>query len=300
MDRTKLAAVLTILPSLCLMATGQEQLEQRLDPIQPSTYQQLALAKPSAGRLVSATTPATPTNSPSSTEGLIRTIPVPSAKETPATRPFHSAALAIKASILGAGAELATPLSTSFNLRSGFSIINFGYPFSTDGVTYNSQLRLRSSQTTLDWFPTRHGFHISPGILHSRNNISSLATVPAGQNFSLGDQSYINSVGDPVNGTMTVVFPHNVSPMLLLGFGNVLPRNGRHFSVPFEFGAAYTGAPVINVNLTGSACATEGCFSFANNAEAQASLKQEIQTLNEDLKKIPVYPVLSLGLAYHF
>jgi hypothetical protein len=298
MDRIKLAAVLIVLPaSLCLMAVGQEQ---RLDPVQPSIHQQLALARPTTGRPLSTTAPGRSTSAPSSAEGLIRAIPVPSAKKTPYTRPFHSAALAIKASTLGAGAELATPLSRSFNLRSGFSIINFGYPFRTDGMTYNSQLRLHSSQTTLDWFPTRHGFHISPGILYSKNNISSIATVLAGQNFSLGDQSYINSVGDPVNGTMTVVFPHDVSPMLLLGVGNVLPRNGRHFSVPFEFGAAYTGAPVLNVNLIGSACTTQGCVSFANNAEAQASLKQEIQTLNEDLKRISVYPILSLGLAYHF
>lgn len=215
-------------------------------------------------------------------------------------RPFHSAAFAIKASTLGAGAELATPLSRNFNLRSGFNIVSFGYPLSTNGVTYSSQIHLRSSQTTLDWFPTRHGFHISPGILYSRNNVSSIATVPAGQSFSLAGQSYINSVGDPVNGTMTVVFPHNVSPMLLLGFGNVLPRNGRHFSVPVELGIAYTGTPVVNVNLIGLACTNQGCFSFADNPEAQASLKQEIRNLNEDLKRLPVYPILSLGLAYHF
>ncbi len=291
MDRIKFAALLIILPaSLCLVAVGQEQ---RLN------HQQLALATPVPNRLSLATSPDRSTSGPSSA-GLVRSIHVPSTRETSAIRPFHTAAFAIKASTLGAGAELATPLSRDFNLRSGFNIVNFGYPFSTDGVTYNSQLRLRSSQTTLDWFPTRHGFHISSGILYTKNNISSIASVPAGQNFSLGDQSYINSAGDPVHGTMTAVYPHNVSPMLLIGFGNVLPRNGRHFSVPFEVGVAYTGAPVINVNLIGSACTTQGCVSFANNAEAQASLKREIQTLNEDLKRIPVYPILSLGLAYHF
>jgi hypothetical protein len=297
MVRIKLAALLIILPaSFCFMAKAQEQ--RSADAAHPT---QLALLQPTDDRFPSGTGSFAPASGKSSGGGLVRTMPVPApVKEPTDTRPFHSAAIAIKASTLGAGAELATPLSRSFNLRSGFSLISFGYPFSTDGVTYNSQLRLHSSQTTLDWFPTRHGFNISPGILYSRNNVSSIATVPAGQNFSLGAQSYINSVGDPVHGTMTVAYPHNASPMLLLGFGNVLPRNGRHLSVPFEFGVAYTGAPVINVNLTGSACTTQGCLSFANNAEAQASLKQEIQTLNEDLKRLPVYPILSLGLAYHF
>jgi hypothetical protein len=300
MVRIKLAAVLIILPaSFCFMAKAQEQLSA--DSTGRAHPTQLALLQPTGGMFPLGTGSFGPASGPSSSGGLVRTMPAPApVKEPTDMRPFHSAAIAIKASTLGAGAELATPLSRSFNLRSGFSLISFGYPFTTDGVTYNSQLHLHSSQTTLDWFPTRHGFHISPGILYARNNASSIATVPAGQNFSLGDQSYINSLGDPVHGTMSVVYPHNVSPMLLLGVGNILPRNGRHLSVPFEFGVAYTGAPVINVNLTGSACTNDGCVSFANNAEAQASLKQEIQTLNEDLKRLPVYPILSLGLAYHF
>ena len=124
--------------------------------------------------------------------------------------------------------------------------------------------------------------------------------MPAGQNFSLGDQVFVNSVTDPVHGNMSLAYPRNFSPMLLLGFGNILPRSSRRLSIPVELGVAYTSAPTINVNLTGIACTNQGCTSFATNAEAQASLTQEIQKINEDLKKVPVYPILSLGVAYHF
>ena len=130
--------------------------------------------------------------------------------------------------------------------------------------------------------------------------LPSLKVTLACQSFELGSQSYLNSIDDPVTGSASVVFPRKYAPMLLLGFGNIIPRSGRHLSFPVEFGAAYTGAPQIDVTLSGTACAQEGCVNFAQNQEAQTNLKAEIYKLNEDLKRVPVYPIVSMGVAYHF
>ncbi|WP_353070856.1 hypothetical protein [Tunturiibacter gelidiferens] len=296
MLQRKLAALLILLPSsLSLTVTAQQQTPS--NPVAPS---QLALALPATASL-STEESHKPAFESSSAEGVIRITPAPQLeKELPSQRPFRTAAFGIKANTLGAGAELATPLFGRFNLRSGVNFLAFAYPFGIDGVNYNANLHFKSSQSTLDWFPGGHAFHISPGILYSKNTVSSAATVPAGQNFTLGDQSFINSVGDPVHGNMSLAYPRTLSPMLLLGFGNILPRNSRRLSVPMEFGVAYTGAATINVNLTGTACTNDGCTSFGGNSEVQASLTQEIHKINEDLKKVPVYPILSLGVAYHF
>ena len=67
-----------------------------------------------------------------------------------------------------------------------------------------------------------------------------------------------------------------------------------------ELGAAYTGAPVISVTLKGTACSQQGCQSFAQNQQAQASVQLEVYKLNEDLKRLPVYPIVSMGVAYRF
>jgi hypothetical protein len=303
MRRIKLAALLIMLPtSFCFIAAAQEQLSA--DPARTAPLAQPALLHP-AGNTLASMEPEKEfreaNNVSPKANGLIRSVPVPPAKKKlPTMRPFRTAAFGIKANTLGAGVELATPLSQNLNLRSGYNVFALGYPFGVDGMNYNAQFHLRSSQATLDWFPMHGGFHISPGILHAQNAISAIATAPVGQNFSLGDQTYRNSVADPVKGTMSVVYPRSFSPLLLLGFGNILPRSSRHLSIPFEAGVAYTGAPTINVNLTGTACTSDGCASFTNNAEAQASLQQEIRKINEDMKKVPVYPILSLGLAYHF
>jgi len=227
-------------------------------------------------------------------------VSTPPNRDIPGPHPFSAIAIGLKGNTLGIGFEAATPLARRFNLRAGFNLIRFGYTFNIDGVTYASQLHLGSGTASIDWFPTRHGFHISPGIMYARNTMSAVSSVPPGQYFELGSQGYTNSIDDPLNGTARVVFPRNVSPMLTLGFGNMIPHTGRHFSFPFEFGVAYTGAATIDMTLNGTACTYDGCFTFAENQDAQQSLREEIAKLNEKLKRVPIYPIASFGVAYRF
>jgi len=236
-----------------------------------------------------------------STSEYVRAVRVPSAVSGPLTemRPFRTYAIGFKADTLGAGIEIATPLAGSFNLRSSFNFFAFDDPFSIDGINYDARLHLQSSETVLDWFVGKN-LHISPGLLYVKNSLSAPASVGPGQSFVLGTQTFINSVDDPVKGTSSVVFPRKFAPLLLLGYGNILPRSGRHLSFPLEIGVAYTGAPVIAVSLNGTACTNEGCVNFVGNQEAQTYLKQEVHNLNEDLKRYPVFPIVSLGVSYRF
>jgi hypothetical protein len=246
--------------------------------------------------------PAPSPGEPSSTSEYVRPIPTHRAPTIPVdVRPFHSIAIGFKADTLGLGVELATPMTYKINLRSSMNFLAFDAPFSIHGVDYDARLHLKSSETTVDWFPRAEGgFHISPGFLYAKNTMSAPVSVAPGQTFVLGTQTFLNSVDDPMRGTSSVVYARSFSPMLLLGYGNIIPRSYKHFSVPFEFGAAYTGAPQINVTLNGTACTTDGCVNFAGNTQAQAYVTQEVHKLNEDLKRFPVIPILSIGVAYHF
>jgi hypothetical protein len=229
----------------------------------------------------------------------VRTVPSHRAPTIgPELRPFRSWAIGFRASTLGAGVEFATPLAGRINLRSSFNFFAFDDPFSIDGVNYDARLHLQASQTTLDWFVGK--FHISPGFLYVKNRMAAPAFVGPGQTFVLGTQTFLNSVDDPVTGSSSVIFPRTFAPLLLLGYGNLLPRSGEHLSLPIEVGVAYTGAAQINVALNGTACVTDGCVNFSQNADAQKFLKQEVQILNEGLKHYPVFPIVSLGLAYRF
>jgi len=167
-------------------------------------------------------------------------------------------------------------------------------------VNYNAEMDFRSGQLHLDWFPWHNGFHISPGFLYFRHTISAIATVAPGQPFQLNDQPFINSVNDPVHGTAAVLIPHKVAPMLTLGFGNLLPRSGRHISVPFEIGVAYIGQTRVKVALSGTACTTDGCVNMATDPSTQNDLSAEVSNINDDLSSFPIYPIVSLGFAWRF
>lgn len=227
-------------------------------------------------------------------------LPDPRAPSKPSFRPFSRVALAVKADSLGLGGELATPLSRGLNLRLGASLANLGYAFDIDGVNYGIAAHLKSGTATIDWFPRGGGFHISPGVLYLDSSVGGSAFVPAGRYFSLGDSRFLNSIDDPVSGGTSFQYGRKVSPMLLLGFGNLLPRSGRHLSIPFEFGAAYTGQAVIDVKLAGTACTSQGCFEAATDPQTQKGLQQELTDINEHLKPYPFYPIISLGIGYRF
>jgi hypothetical protein len=289
-----------VLPLVCLSSAAIAQDSSTESIARVAANPALRLPSPTAGFALDAASSGTPTG------GYVRvTPPAPGKakkeKKDKRLRPFRSVAIGFSANSLGAGVEVATPVLRSFNLRSTLNVFSFDYPFTIDGVNYDARLHLKSGGAMLDWFPLHRGFHISPGILYVKNTVTSGASVGPGQSFELGSQPFTNSVDDPVSGSAALAFPRKYAPMLLLGFGNIIPRSGRHLSFPVEFGAAYTGAPQLSVNLSGTACANQqGCLAFAGNQEAQSSVKQEIYKLNEDLKRVPAYPIVSIGVAYHF
>ncbi|HWW23642.1 MAG TPA: hypothetical protein VNY78_07035 [Edaphobacter sp.] len=223
----------------------------------------------------------------------------------PGTKPFSKVALGFRASTLGTGLELATPLWHDLNLRLGANIFAFGCGFNIDGVHYDSDLHFRSAQASLDWFPnwfpSHSTFHISPGVLYGRNSLSAIATIPPGQSFTLGDQPLINSIDDPMGGTASVVYPRKFAPTLMAGFSNMISRTGSsHLSFPLEFGMAFTGRPLIDLHLSGTACTTDGCFYSVTDPTTQIELKKEIVKLNNDVRWLPVYPIVSAGVIYRF
>ena len=225
----------------------------------------------------------------------------PSATRSAAFREF---AIGAKIGLLGAGVELATPLSYHLNLRAGGNFFTYSDNLTSDGINYNAKLDFRSSELSVDWFPWARGFHISPGALvYNGNRISGAASVPAGQTFTLNDTTYTSSASDPVTGNGHVTLG-KAAPKLTIGWGNLIPRSGRHFSVPFEIGAAYIGDPKVTINLAGTACYTnEGapyCANVATDPMIQANLAAQQQKIAKDAEDARFFPILSTGFAYRF
>ena len=307
MSRIRLAVMLTApFAFLCSISAAQDQQPDNVAKSAPPA--QLKLAQPAGDN--AAIDNAAITNNPainiavaasdSSSSGYVRPVPLPRAVTGPDDiKPFRSIAIGFKADTLGAGIEIATPVSRNFNLRTSYNFFAFNESFNIDGVNYNARLHFKSSETVLDWFPLG-AIHVSTGVLWMKNALTAPVSVGPGQTFLLGSQTFLNSVDDPVSGSSSVVYPRSFAPLVLVGLGNIIPRSGRHLSFPFEIGIAYSGSPQLNLNLSGTVCTTNGCVNLLQNPQAVDNLKQEIINLNKNLSSYPVFPIVSMGAAYHF
>ena len=87
------------------------------------------------------------------------------------------------------------------------------------------------------------------------------------------------------------------------GWGNMIPRNGGHWSFPFEIGVALIGAPGLNIALNqGQVCDSNGanCVDVATDPDVQANLQSQVAKYRNDLDPLKTYPIVSFGVAYSF
>jgi len=259
----------------------------------------------SDGTSGSTTTPADASKPvPADTQGpAANAAAVQPAPAAPPSQPLPSRiAVGVRMSLLGAGVEVATPVTYRTNVRVGFNAFSYGRGFTNDGINYNANLSFRSVETHFDWFPFAGGFHLSPGLMiYNGNKVTANASVGAGQQFTLNNVTYYSDAANPVTGTGKVDF-NTVAPTFLLGWGNLLPRSHRHFSIPFEVGVVVSGAPKSTLNLTGFACDSTGanCQNVATNSTIQSNVVAQQTKLNNDMSFFKAYPVISVGFGYKF
>jgi hypothetical protein len=224
-----------------------------------------------------------------------------SASSSAAGETRHGVGITASASTLGVGADVGVGLTSKLNLRGGFHLFDNDRTFNRDGLNYHGTFHLRSGQVLLDWFPTGGVFHLSPGMLvYNGNRLDADASVPGGQTFSLGGTVFRSNPANPITGTGKLEF-NKVAPMVVFGFGNVVPRS-RHLSVSLDLGVAFHGTPNASLSLAGSACAPNGanCRDAASDPSVQSSLNSEVAKLNRDAEPYKVYPIISVGFGYRF
>src|SRR6266853_3153606 len=203
--------------------------------------------------------------------------------------------IGVKLSTLGVGIEAAVPVTSKLNLRGGFNFFRLNRGITNDGIHYDGHLHFQSAEAHVDFFPFG-GFHISPGLLfYNGNALTATASVPGGQTFSVGGTTYESDPGTPVVGTGKLDFV-KVSPSIMLGIGNLIPRNGRHFSFLFEFGGAYQGAARVALNLTGNVCDSTGtfCRAISSDSTVQANIQAQQVKIQKDINPYRFFPVISL------
>jgi hypothetical protein len=213
-------------------------------------------------------------------------------------------AVGVKAGTLGIGIQAAAQVANRVNVRGGFNVFNYSNSFTESGTNYDASLNLRSVEANLDLL-IGGGFRFSPGILlYNNNNLSANLSAPAGQQFSIGGVTYVNDT-PPISGTGSISF-NKFSPMLAIGFGQMVPRSGRHFSVQFDMGVVFEDAPTVGLTYGGNACvlapngAKVGCAPINLQPSIVANITSEQTKVSDALKILKYYPVMSLGFGWRF
>jgi len=230
-------------------------------------------------------------------------------------RPLSRIGFGAGISPLGIQLQAATNLGGHFNLRGTGNFFNYSDNFATNGINATAKLNLASAGAAVDVYPFHVGWRISPGVLfYNQNQVTAATNVAAGTSFTLNGTTYYSANANsatgatPVTGAATLGL-NTTKPAFTIttGWSNMARGNG-HWSFPFEIGAAFIGAPSVNVNLTGWACydqAQTECTNISdpNNPIAvaiQSNLTAQVAKWTSDINPLKTYPIVSGGVAYSF
>ena len=208
----------------------------------------------------------------------------------------------VKIGTLGIGFDGAVGLNEKSNVRVGVNFFTYNHDFENDGITLAAHLKLRSVMAQYDFFPTGGGFHVSPGLMiYNGNRVEANAFVPAGRQFTLGNETLMSNASNPVNGGAKVAF-EKVAPAITIGWGNIATHGERRWTIPVELGVVFSRAPTATLNLGGSACLVNGtnCRNVATEPQLQADVQQQQADVNADLDALKMIPVFSFGFGYRF
>lgn len=230
--------------------------------------------------------------------------------------PFSRIAIGANVSPFGPGVQVTSYGTSHLNLRASGNLFRYSTSFTTNGFNANAQLHLASAGLAADIYPFHTGFRVSPGLLwYNQNRLTANSIVAGGTSFTLNGDTYYSASANSATG----VTPLNAKAALGLyttrpaftittGWGNTIPRNGGHWSFPFEAGVALTGTPSLNASLTGWACydqAQTECTNVSSTTDPialqiQGDLAAQISKWKNDLDPLKTYPIVSIGAAYSF
>jgi hypothetical protein len=272
--------------------------------LSPALAQEASGGSLSASVLLPADAAVSPASADSPAEASFPALPAaPAPAPQEGVKSGPRVGIGITGGTLGVGGQVAVRILGPLNVRAGFSGFGIGYNFSNDGINYAARLRLEGAPATVDFF-FFHGMHLSGGaLLYDGNRITGTASVSSGTTFTLNSVTYESSAASPITGNVGVTF-RKAAPLAGIGFGNLVPRGRRHWSITTDLDVAYSGSPNAALSLTGLACnagsTTANCQNVATNSTIQSNVTAEQASINSKMHFFKIYPVFSLGFGYAF
>lgn len=194
----------------------------------------------------------------------------------------------LRASTLGAGAEVIIRPTRALALRGTGNLLSFTREEEVEGIRYDLEPRLRSFGASADFYPFGSVLYLSGGVLLNDNTASAVAVNDG--TITIGNQTYTSDQIQELRGDLE--WDRTLAPWA--GFG--LATGGR-IGIAFEAGIVFSGTPIVTLSGTTSLTGPERQeFDDAVAAE-QAEVRAWI---DDNSRWTKYYPVVAFGIRVAF
>ncbi len=191
--------------------------------------------------------------------------------------------IAPQVSTLGLGVEAGYRVSDLFGLRGSANFFHLRTDFNVAGIEYSGKVQLRSFGATADLFPFRGGFRLSGGLRLNYNEADISATPTT--NVNIGGTAITPAQVGRLAGRIE---PNQVAPYFGIGWeGSIFSPN---VYLGADLGVMLQGTPRVSLTST----------EAMSNPRIRAALERERREVQDEVKGLRFYPVLSVSVGYRF
>jgi len=197
-------------------------------------------------------------------------------------------ALGPKIGTTGIGLDVVFGVNTYLNLRSGFNYGTFTWNTSLGSDEYDMDIDLMNVPLLLDIYPFGNHFRISAGLYIQPSNKATIDSTPTGPQ-QVGSHTYAPEVIGTLSGE--VKFDNTVAPYFGIGFGNAVGED-QLLTFSLDLGVILQS---YSVTLTSNGTGMDALLDTFRE-----DLVKEEQLIQDSLDDFKLFPVLTMGITYHF
>lgn len=193
-----------------------------------------------------------------------------------------------RAGTMGITYEATLGFTDYLAIRAGVNGYNTDYDTTQDEINYDFDADLKSRHLLLDVHPFAGTFRITGGFVQQDTTFVGVGT--SSTSYTIGGTTYTPAEIGSV--TASAGWDDRYS-YVGLGWGKS-PR-GTGFGFSFDIGVVLQDPPTVNV-IVDSPLTSDPVAG----PQLQANIDQEEAELRSDMEEFDTYPVVSLGISYHF
>lgn len=198
--------------------------------------------------------------------------------------------LSVSAGTSGLALHVATPLNDKFSLRLGASLLDHEKSEQTRSVDYDFQLKLRTIDMLLDYYPVDQGFRLTAGLMFNGNRIDAAGLPNATGSYVINGRRYSASEAGRLDGRIDF---RTLAPYVGMGWGKA-PRAEKGWGVALDVGAMLQGKPRVALDTSGCSLPQPMCAQLAEDVSVERA------SLSDKVDNFRVYPVIRAGVTCRF